>query len=210
MLQHLQKVYPQYYSKLFLLPHGFDKEGLEKKINFEVKEKVRLAFLGELYGGLSSYFDAIAKGISNNPYTLDIFSSNNRYREIFEAYNLLQSRVHYNNLLPPNELFTNLKEVDYVLIVHPEFAKDYISTKFHELIYAQIPIIYVGEEGKTSEFIVENNLGIYLGSDKEEIANRLTNIQTFKKYNYKPTFDITPFSLEALTEQLIKQLDEKS
>ena len=206
MLDYLSSNYPSYKPKFFLLPHGFDKEALIKKEQHSVNEKIKIAFIGELYNGIENFIQSFTKGIVHGPFSLDIYSLNTRYQNVFEEHNIYPTKVKYNKLLPPLDLFKKLENIDYVLIIHPEFAKDYISTKFHELVYAQIPIIYIGEQGKTSDFIEEYGLGLYLGSTPNEIENNLRNYEQFKSFQYKPTFEINSYNLEKLTEQLINHL----
>lgn len=202
MYDYLVTNYPQKKDKFELIPHGYDPEGLVIKENHNITENIKIAFIGELYNDVAHYFEALSKGILNAPISLSFFSPNDRYSTIFKNYDLLGNKVTYNKMIPPTDLFNLLKDFDYVLLIHPDYAKDYISTKFHELIYAKIPLLYIGKSGLTSDFILANNLGLYLGSQNDEIERKIANYKLIKDYAYFPTIDIKENSLEQITFKL--------
>jgi hypothetical protein len=205
MYEYLIKTYPTCVNKIKILPHGFDVQTITpREIPFELNQsRIKVAFIGELYDNISHYFELIAGSIEgeNSPFFIDFFSKTERYREIFNQKLLIGKKVNYHPLIKSDELFTRLKEYDFILIVHPEYAKDYISTKFYEILYSKTPIIYISQKGITSQFIEETKSGIFL--DKDSIVNFFKNENIVKKFKYEEFKDINKFELNYLTQNIL-------
>jgi hypothetical protein len=96
--------------------------------------------------------------------------------------------------LEPEKLFQKFQSIDYVLIIQPDNAKDFITTKIYEIIYTNIPFMLISNGGKLADFIQSNNLGYCfststLESDFDSFfnsSNKKNNISTFtiEKYSY--------------------------
>ncbi|MEZ4800865.1 MAG: hypothetical protein R2809_14035 [Flavobacteriales bacterium] len=202
MRNELQSQYPKHSSKIKLLPHGFDANQIRQrqKESRISTSTLRLIFIGTLYEGIGDYFREIAKAIkaSQDPIYLDIYSDSLKYQEVFEEYKLGKTNVNYHRPVPPKELFEMLGEYDFVLLVHPPYGKDNISTKFYEIAYSGTPILYIGEKGETSNFVTESQLGIYL--EPSAVFERLSKFDF--NYTHQPTLDVSNYSFEMLTKEL--------
>ncbi len=205
MYEYLIKTYPNMASKIKVLPHGFDSESIvPRNIPIELNyNKIRIAYLGELYDGIGNYFNVIAKSVEgeNSPFFIDFFSKTERYKDVFNQKLLVGKKVNYFPLIQSNELFNKIREYDFILIVHPEYAKDYISTKFYEILYSKTPIIYLSQRGITSQFIEETKSGIFL--DLDSVDSFFKNNNMVKKFKYEEFQEISKFDLNYLTQNIL-------
>ncbi len=162
MKYHIGLAYPKFSDKIVEFPHAFDDEEITIKEK-EKSDKVRLMFYGTIYNNLDLAFENISEAIvkSSSTITLDIYSPTNSYENLFEQKKLLNNTVIYYKPMLPKLLFEKMSNYDYVLIVQPDYAKDFITTKIYEIIYSITPIILVSNEGKLSDFISSNGLGLW-------------------------------------------------
>lgn len=205
MYDYLVKTYPESASKIKVLAHGFDGDSIQpREVPFSYTPKrVRIAYIGELYDHIGHYFERIASAMNdeNSPFYIDFYSRTDRYKEIFTQKSLIGTKVNYYPLIKSEMLFEKLKAYDFILIIHPTFAKDYISTKFYEILYSRTPIIYVSEDGITSNFIQDTKSGIYLDIDQIfDFFKTHSSVSNFKYHVYK---DINQFELDYLTKNTL-------
>lgn len=202
MYDYLIKTYPNCASKIKVLPHGFDSDSIKPREETPVKQsgKIRIAFIGELYDNIGQYFEKISEAIEkeSSPFFIDFFSRTDRYKDLFSQRSLVGTKVNYYPLIKADELFEKLSEYDFILIIHPEFAKDYISTKFYEILYSRTPIIYISMNGETSQFIESTKSGIYL--DIDHTFEFFKNDQKVREFKYEVYKDINKFELNYLTQ----------
>ena len=79
--------------------------------------------------------------------------------------------------------------------------QDFITTKIYEIIYSQTPIILVAKPGKLSNFILDNNLGLWISPSnlKDGMESLLDiNPQRFKLNQ----FPIHNYSFSSITSEL--------
>lgn len=189
-----------------LLPHGFDAD----EISFSIKnksEEIRMVLYGTIYPDQHNIYNKLSEilFLYKNKLKLDIYSSGGNYISCFERYNLIDKNVNYFPLESPSSFFNKVSQYDYVLIIQPFYAKDFITTKIYEIIYMKIPIILVSDGGKLAEFIVENNIGHCISinnfiNDFELFMTKSTNDFSHNE------FKINDYSFEKLTEELINYL----
>ena len=202
MKNHLNSVYPKFSNKVNLLPHGFDKDEIVRKPK-KKSNTIRLIFYGSLYYNLDHFFKEIAECLIefNEKVSLDIYSSTKSYEKYFVSKNLIHKSVNYYQPLFPRELFNKMDTYDFVLIVQPDYAKDFITTKIHEIIYSGTPIVLISNDGKLSDFIKDNNLGICftLENLRKDFNVLLESKLTSFKLNQ---FPIENYSYENITSNL--------
>lgn len=201
MRSYLKENYPAHSNKIHLLPHAFDEEEIVVKQEYR-ENSFKCVLFGTMYSGIENYFSELCKVIANykGKITLDIFPDIERYQNIIEK-NKAKDWVKYNKPLSGKLLFETLSQYDYVVFIYPSFVKDYLSTKFYEVIYAKIPIIYLGEHGLASEYIESNMLGIHYTT---ETLNREFKyfIEGKTKWSYNDKFDVDNFSFSKVTKEL--------
>jgi glycosyltransferase involved in cell wall biosynthesis len=204
MCNYLQETYPLHSAKINVLPHGFDTDDIQQidKIN---SDKIRLVFFGTLYNELDRVFDQLSSFllIYKEKITLDIFSDSERYSACFKSNNLLGGNVNYHKQLMPEELFRKFNQFDFALIIQPDFAKDFISTKIYEIIYSKKLILLISKEGELSSFVKQNKLGIHVPTDTigENLIKLLHLNDSFFKQD---VFPIKNYSFEKITSDFTK------
>ncbi|MDP2175522.1 MAG: hypothetical protein Q8K70_06375 [Bacteroidota bacterium] len=208
MLESLNKTHSIYSKKYFILNHGYDKEYInpKKQVVIANANKVRIAFLGEIYNEIDDIMKQLAIGLSNNnsPFFLDFYSTSSRYESLFDEVGILNKKVSYHSLLSQQLLFKELENYDFVLIIHPKVFKDNIATKFYELIYFNIPILYIGESGLVSDFINQKKLGLFI--DLLNVTDFFSNPNAVKKYSHSPNNNIENYSIDVLSKKLTQKL----
>jgi hypothetical protein len=196
--------YQELENKIKIITHGFDESNIKIKWSKPNNQILKLAYIGEIYNDIRPYFIEISNVIKQEDLNIKIefYSSSKKNSELFDAKEF-KEKISYFNLLKPSILFKTLLDYNYLLIIHPEYGKNNISTKFYELAYFGIPILYIGEEGMTSDFIKKNNLGIHL---------TLSEIQTFFSKELRSSefgsnlIDINNYSLNLISNEIIGYL----
>ena len=217
ILNHLKLVYKNSSEPQFkLIPHGVDTLSISRKFNSKMtiraKNEFKLIYAGTLYDGYETYMVSLLEAFENLKkelniiVKLDVYSLNNTGLLVnqMKNRNLLDS-IKINKPIPENEIMKKIQEADFSLIYFPRKYKDFISTKFYEILYVKTPIIFVGDNGLVSEFILDNNLGFHL--TQQDLQSKLINL--FKKlksegFTQKSDFDASKFSFINITNQLKK------
>ena len=202
MKNHLNSTYPKFSNNVILLPHGFDKDEITLKPK-KHSEVIKLIFYGSLYYNLEEVFSEIAGCLSdfNDKIFLDLYSSTTAYNQLFDSVNLLNKTVNYYNPLLPKQLFNKMDGYDFVLIVQPDYAKDFITTKIYEIINSGTPIILISSEGKLSDFIIQNNLGLWF--TLENLRKNFKTVFEAKSNSFNLNqFKIEEFSYTSITPKL--------
>jgi len=199
----LQKNYNTYAEKIILLPHAYDSDEVYKTEK-SPSEKLRIVFYGSIYDNLDDYINAICEVLKRNKdeVKLDFYSDSTSYQELFKSHELSKV-VSYYPLLNGKELFSKFKDYDYVLLIYPDDAVNYLTSKFFEIIESKTPFLYIGKSGYTADFIKTNNVGIHFAPS--EIKSGLQNLIKNKdilKYNYD--FDVSDYSFSNVTKDLMK------
>lgn len=199
MKKELNVLYKKSFDpKIHILPHAYDEDELVKNVRVK-SQKVKMLFYGSLYDGLESVFKNLAVFLSSEKHIyLDIYSSSSAYESIFRSENVLPAKVTYNDSKLPKELFTVMAEYDCVLIVQPNYAKDFITTKIYEIIFTGVPIVLISKPGKLSEFVLTNKLGLWYNSETNLSDMDLSSIDDFRN----PNFDIQDHSFRNATDNL--------
>jgi hypothetical protein len=213
MRDNLLKEYGNFKEKFKLLSHAFDIEELpteKNKVEKKNESVTTILFYGTIYENLEEIFKELTATIKEMKLNvvIDVFS-NDKYNYSLHSDNNQAERkiVNYYSSMPSRSFFRKFHGYDYVLMIHPDYGKDNLSTKFYEVIYMKKPIIYIGSEGKAAKFIRDNHLGFHL--IKDEIRGNFSGIIEKKEqliYNYD--FDLSSYSFEYLTDKLIENFKE--
>lgn len=205
MVQSITSMYPEYKNKIKLLPHFFDMEEIailpKSKSN-----KIRMVYYGTVYINTNSCFEELSKFLAEheNQFQLDFYSENPSCKAIFTKNNC--KNVNFLDVIPAKKLFARFSDYDFVLLVHPEYGKDNVSTKFYEIIYSQTPIILISKTGLASAFILQNKLGFH--AEPGTIGILLNEIYLLKdQWGYHSSFDVSPYSLSTIADKIAKMLN---
>lgn len=202
MQQHLNQTYPQHTRKIKLLQHAFDEDEVKPQPKTK-SDKIRLVFFGSIYKYLEIFMAKLAKELKKyeNEYTLDFYSDSQNYSHIFEQQQLLNKQVNYHENKPAAELFKSFADYDFVLLVHPDYGKHNIATKFYEIIYSKTPMLYIGNPGLTANFIESNNIGLSYNADNLDLnPEKIRSWLAQEKTEFK---EIYQYSFASQTQNLI-------
>ncbi len=203
MVDHVEEKYPQFSSKLYLLPHAFEPE----KFPASKEDEIQKGFIygGSIYNGLEPFFlklDKILKKHPDSGFHWDIYTNTD--------YPLLDSTfsgglIKKHSFVPEEELFKRIKRSKAYMIFFPKSEIDLISTKFFEIIYSGTPILYVGEEGQVGRFIRENRLGVHILPEnmEKELPSYLGGNIPFEK----DFFRIEQYSFTNVTKKFMKEIE---
>lgn len=201
MKDYLCKNYSSLSKKIHVLPHAFDADEITVKSDFR-ENSFKCAFFGTIYSDIENYFDKLTKLIHNESgkMTLDIFSDSFKYQEIVKKNNA-NDWIQYKKTLVGKTLFDTLSNYDYVVFIYPSYVKDFISTKFYEIISSKIPIIYIGEDGVASNFISNNNIGIHV--NESTIDSKLKDFINGKlNWHYNHNYSVEEYSFYNVSNQV--------
>ena len=193
--------------KIKILPHAYDINDF-KKINFKkrkVNEKFKIIYGGTMYTNLDKPFRMLYQTVLDNIdnfFEIEFFTNDIKYLNKSELEKI-SSKLKVKKKLPTRDFMLKLYSADVFLLLFPDDVKDFISTKFYEIIYLRKPIIYIGNHGLVSEFIVSNNLGIHILPEMVyESFGEILQKGSLDYFNYNHEFDINEFSFKFITRKL--------
>lgn len=191
------------------IPHAFDKDDFKGLIikTTNSSHSINISYFGKIQQSTNAFFlklnhclDALKEKHSDlyskigfHFYLLEPFphtSIISRHKNKFKFY--------YN--IPSHQLFNMINESHYILLMLENRSKDYFTSKYPEIFYLKKTILLYSEEGKVSEFIQKNKIGIQLPKENfyEELVNILQNPQ---QYNYDD-FNLNEWDYEFVTREL--------
>jgi hypothetical protein len=202
MADFLKQKYPDYSHKVKLLEHGYDLD--EVTIRPRVRErgqKLKLIFGGTLYENTEEELVALLEFFSNNVDNIevDFYVSSNPYLHVFSKYK--SENVNLLKPLESKQFFEKLGEADFYLTISNERIKDYLSTKFYEIFYHKIPILYIGPKSLVSEKLMKHGLGVFVAGDriKERMAQLLLHPNVLSS---QEPLDIDAYEYSVITKKL--------
>ena len=144
--------------KIFQLDHAIDTDDF-KGITPVKRNTLRLLFNGNMYEGLQQEFDALFKTLKQCKelaFEIDFYSP--YIKPEYVRYNDEHAeKVRFHKPLPAKDFFQEMANSSFILVLYPEKNADFLTTKFYEIFYLGIPIIYVCKHGFVSDLITKNN-----------------------------------------------------
>lgn len=204
MKNKINILYPTNTAKIIILPHAYDEEDItidKAKIkNYDIKNN--FIYFGSLYLGLEEFYSKLISQLNELEYaTFHIYTKDTNYKNIFTKCN----RVVLHSYINTRKLFKEVvNNYDYFLMVFPKEFNNYFSSKFFEIIALRLPILYFGYEGETADFLVSNNLGVFINMEKE--FNLADAINKLNKLNYNYNFDVSVYSFKTITNKILEPL----
>jgi hypothetical protein len=105
-----------------------------------------------------------------------------------------------------NQFFQQMASSSFILILYPEKNADFLTTKFYEIFYLGVPIIYVCKQGYVSELITKNNLGIHiLPTEIEQKLPDILQLRNMKHFN--ENYDISSYTFEKSALDLLTKVE---
>lgn len=204
MCNFLKEKYPNFSSKLYLLPHAYEPDKFPKT----TEEEKRKGFIygGTLYNGIEDYVKKIANVLKSNPdsgFKWTIYTGTSY--PLLDDANFTKGNILKQPFVPEEQLFREIKKSAVYLALFPESDKDLISTKFFEIIYAETPILYIGEEGDVAKFIREKRVGVHILPEniEKELPKYLSGNVPFE-HGY---FDVSQYSFYNVTMNFLKAIE---
>lgn len=196
--------------KVYTLPHCVDDDFFNLKVQNENKsapKKEKFIYGGELYNGLETevktfidFFERYKSKVKKNCEATFYLS--------YPTYsNLLNGDgIKVSELLTKEHYIIQLKESDFILLFRPNWSAEAFSSKFFEILCLRKPILYFGNEGAVSEFLIKNKLGYHIRSQNlnESIEEILNNKET--KHIPNLSYDLSKHTFEHHTVLLAEQL----
>ncbi|MDP1801702.1 MAG: hypothetical protein Q8L81_10135 [Bacteroidota bacterium] len=201
-----------YYSKKFskpsyLLPHCIDADDI-----FEISQNKNSGKIKLLYGG--AFYDDIGENIElikeytdklkqHDPVDVEFYVSVKGYEK-----ELAHPNIKRFDFIGSQDYFKKVLEADYVILILPPNRVNAMSSKFYELVAFRKPILYFGNEGDVSNFIIKNKLGFHITKDNVE-AQVKASIQNTKDLLVPDlNYNISKHTFEYQTKELIKELEK--
>lgn len=189
------------------LPHFFDQEDLSRYIGETEKNLgLRLVYGGALYLGLQQYLSPFADWLNqleSEDKSLDDQLNIDMYTPHQDQVGALAN--HVNTHAPIGKAFMEeLAKSSGAFIFLADHNKDFLTTKFFELIPFRKPIFFVGAQGHASEFIRENKLGKVIDS-YDSLHSALSGLQA-GTLDFNENYDIAGHELAQVGDQLISLL----
>ncbi|MCP4179637.1 MAG: glycosyltransferase family 4 protein, partial [bacterium] len=203
MKSDLQNEFPSQKDKIIHLPHGYDVDEFESKTTESNKnslnKKIKVIFGGAIYDNLEEHFCNLQKFIDHYKSKVSFEFYTDDVKKIPVA---LRNNINIHKPLPTALFFKKVKAGDFYLALREDQHKNYISTKFYEIIFLRKPIIFVGEKGLISNLIESNRLGI--STTPKELFLKLEKIvKAPKSINYNYNFPVNNYSYTKITEKLL-------
>jgi hypothetical protein len=201
-----------YYSKKFnrpsyLLPHCIDADDiLEISVNNN-SGKIKLLYGGAFYDDIEENIELIKSYIDKikeqNPVDVEFYVSVKGYEK-----ELVHPNIKRFDFIGSQDYFKKVLEADYVILILPPNRVNAMSSKFYELVAFRKPILYFGNEGDVSDFIIKNKLGFHI--TKDNIEGQVKSSIQNKKDLLVPdlNYDISKHTFEYQTKELIKELEK--
>ena len=189
------------------LPHFFDQDDLEAYLQPQpAPDGVRIVYGGALYLGLKPFIDPFSSWLStlrekeNQLYsklTIDLFTPHSNHVGSLEDHANIHSPIG-------KEFMSELAQSSAAIILLAEHNKDFLTTKFFELIPFGKPLIFVGAQGFAAQFIEKNGLGKTVDS-YESLAHIIKELKS-DSFPLSREYDISNHELSHVGDQLISLL----
>lgn len=204
MVKYLKEKYPLFSKKFIQIPHYFDANEItiHKKNPSSI---IRFVMYGNIYQDIDSYLIKAAKIFSHykGKVSLDVYTDQISKEIYFKNENA--TNVCFYPQIELKILFDKFKDYDWVFLFNPKYNVNNISTKFYEIIYSKTPLFLFCEYGLGPKFLIDNNLGKF--ADINTIDSTFEKLVNNFNFNYNTNYDISPFSLPNVTQNIIELLE---
>jgi glycosyltransferase involved in cell wall biosynthesis len=218
ILDHLINVHGIDKAKTYCVQHGVDVDLInETKESASILNTKKCIYAGTLYEGYSIFLESLIKVLKKvkldspelySNFRLDIFTNSDFNEYEIEVKNEgVSDVIKFHKPLKEKELFVKMIEYDCTIVFFPEYIKNIISTKFYELIYLKVPILYVGNDGLLSDFITNNNVGTFLNIDDMKNLFLDTLISTCK-FQVNTDYDVKKHLYSNISTDMMAKVSE--
>jgi glycosyltransferase involved in cell wall biosynthesis len=205
-------------KKIVTIANGFDPADIVPSIgnsNTPVSDKIRFIYAGTLYSNIEYIIDPLITYIEK----LRNEKSEIHRRISFEFYGnhnleLVNKIERFNDKtivihkpLPLEKMQAVLKDSSFCVLMSTPDHSFAFNTKFCEYLANRKPILLFSNPGELPDFIVQNKLGFHVNPSQleKEMNTFFDNINRIVS-NFNDKFDIEPFSIPSLTNEIEKLL----
>lgn len=191
------------------LRHFYDPDDLDTHEPSADTSGIKLVYGGALYLGLEPYLEQLAEGIrmlkTHHPQLfesleLHFYTPHHRFANIFDG---LSPQVQFHRPIG-KQFFDELKGARAAMIFLAEHNKDFLTTKFFELVPFKKPLLFFGAQGQASAAIEADGLGKVHTS----VNDFVQSIQALAadQLRVNDALDLDDYSLRKRGEELIALL----
>lgn len=196
-------------GKYVHLPHAFDPDDFSGPSTAPLfpADTISFAFTGTIYAGLEQRLEEMAAMLERlrqqypeiyRRTRIDFYTADNRHAAMFTS---VTDVVRFLSPLPPKKLYPALRNYRFALVLFTEQYKEFLSTKFWELFYLRLPVVYVGPGGRVAEFLRAHDLGLAFTGDQPVDALQGLLVNDRRK-EFRFDIDTSPWSCEAVVKKL--------
>ena len=163
--------------KTFVVPHCVDEEYLNIKsaeVVSSALNSMNIVYGGQLYEGMDHEIENFVKFVNLYNKTVEKNISARLYVPYLSYKKLLNKSndIELHQMLKYDSYVDVLMKSDCIVLFRPAWSKNAFSSKFFEIICTGKPILYFGGQGKVSEFLVKNNLGIHIENIQSDTIDK--------------------------------------
>jgi glycosyltransferase involved in cell wall biosynthesis len=201
MANQLRELYPEEKDKIQLLPHSYDEREIARRQVIPTTA-TRWIYAGTLLLHIDDQLHALCRFMVEHPQIVwDIYTYRPLHQELINSYGL-EDRIRFHEAISPSALFNKMLEYDCFVCPWPDYAKEYLSTKFIEIFATKTPLIFLGNDGAVSQYVLRNKLGavIYQETFDEQMNDLISSDHPFEQYNLN--YNTSQWSLASQTETI--------
>ncbi len=202
VLQHdIFARYPESKQKIKILSHPIDEINIQKHWKKTTNTDTRLVYAGTLYDDCEQYFDDLISILDAQEHiSFTIFTDQNNIPKQLISKIKNHSKIYFRAPIKAALLYQELQNYDGYLIISPPRVKDFVSTKYPDLLYFGIPVLLYSESGKLTEFLAPYQLAICI-DNKIDLAKEILNLKKIKDNSTQ--LDLSEFN----TKKVIDLID---
>ena len=196
MKEFLDQKYAHFKDKVKIIPHFFDVNEMPKELNKSPNKKMSFIYGGTIYQGTIKWYEEFSNAISAIYGNVSISLYSNDLKLDCKSENGL---IKLKKGIKETDLLIKICNADYYIACYPEIDKDFISTKFYQIIYLKTPIILISPKGILSDFIKDYDLGIHI------LPEEIKNIKEgFLRNDFSFNFKLEDYNLSVVTNKLLE------
>jgi len=203
MKSYLESKYPDYAFKMEVLEHGFDKEKIEVIGASRQENPRKIIYAGTVYAGTEECYHKIANLVESQQgeYVFELYANNQLTSDI-DAYT-------YTKVFEPiseDDYLVLLKSANIFLSVVPNRFKDFISSKYYEIIACGTFILIVSESGDLIDFIEKYGFG--KGIHPSQLSDVLMHIDNISSDMTNTHIELTNYSFHTLGSRIYQMFKD--
>ena len=211
----LKNKYPNSKAIFTTIPNGFDRDDYLNPELGKIKPssaKIRLVFSGTFYNSAEKYLTLLSEWLEEiKAYKIEIYES--LFIDFFGTINIQNSifnnhkKVNFHGLKSKDILYKEILKSDGCLLFLTDDINYSFSSKFCDYIALKKPIIVFSNNGLTSKYIDENNIGHSFSFENSSkiFLQALMNLKS-KSSKFYLNYNSKSFDLKFVTKDYLKIL----